>query len=190
MGGGLDSGRVWSFPGTALRSDLAGFTEYGYCASHSRYFWGLRLHLIATLHGLPVGFALTGAKADERDVLLSILSTDCPATRGWRRCGHDQILIGDKNYFGRMFEALLSESRTQLLRPARAGERACPGARFFQPLRQTVNRSLTRSRINSASKGTADTPSPASSCASTSEYSPLPPRSGTTTTPANPSIAH
>jgi hypothetical protein len=29
---------------TAQRSDLAGWAEYGYCASHSRYFWGLRLH--------------------------------------------------------------------------------------------------------------------------------------------------
>jgi hypothetical protein len=28
--------------------------QYGYCASHSRYFWGLRLHLVCTLHGLPV----------------------------------------------------------------------------------------------------------------------------------------
>ena len=61
---------------TARRSELAGFAEYGYCASHSRYFWGLRLHLIATLHGLPVGFALTGAKADERQVLLSVLAAD------------------------------------------------------------------------------------------------------------------
>ena len=42
---------------TARRSDLAGYAEYGYCASHSRFFWGLRLHLLATLHGLPVGFA-------------------------------------------------------------------------------------------------------------------------------------
>jgi len=25
---------------TAKRSELAGFAEYGYCASHSRYFWG------------------------------------------------------------------------------------------------------------------------------------------------------
>ncbi|MFC5911668.1 IS982 family transposase, partial [Streptacidiphilus monticola] len=30
---------------TAQRSDLAGWAQYGYCASHSRYFWGLRLHL-------------------------------------------------------------------------------------------------------------------------------------------------
>jgi hypothetical protein len=54
---------------TARRSDLAGWAEYGYCASHSRYFWGLRLHLLCTLQGLPVGFALTGAKANERQVL-------------------------------------------------------------------------------------------------------------------------
>src|SRR6266540_2550254 len=52
---------------TAHRSELAGWAEYGYCASHSRYFWGLRLHLVCTLHGLPVGFALAGAKADERE---------------------------------------------------------------------------------------------------------------------------
>jgi hypothetical protein len=32
------------------RSELAGWAEYGYCASHSRYFWGLRLHMLATLH--------------------------------------------------------------------------------------------------------------------------------------------
>ena len=30
------------------RSDLAGWAEYGYCASHSRFFWGLRLHLVCT----------------------------------------------------------------------------------------------------------------------------------------------
>jgi hypothetical protein len=59
---------------TARRSDLAGWAAYGYCASHSRYFWGLRLHLVCTLHGLPVGFALAGAKADERQVLLGMLA--------------------------------------------------------------------------------------------------------------------
>ena len=44
------------------RSDLAGWAEYGYCTSHSRFFWGLRLHLLCTLHGLPVGFAVTRAR--------------------------------------------------------------------------------------------------------------------------------
>src|SRR3954447_23031281 len=58
---------------TARRSDLAGYAEYGYCASHSRFFWGLRLHLLCTLHGLPIAAAVTGAKADERRVLLGML---------------------------------------------------------------------------------------------------------------------
>jgi hypothetical protein len=61
---------------TVRRSDLAGWAQYGYCASHSRYFWGLRLHMLATLPGLPIAFALTGAKADERQVLLDILAAD------------------------------------------------------------------------------------------------------------------
>ena len=38
---------------TQKRSDLAGWAAYGYCASHSRWFWGLRLHLITTPSGLP-----------------------------------------------------------------------------------------------------------------------------------------
>ena len=81
---------------TVKRSELAGWADYGYCASHSRFSWGLRLHLIATLGGLPVGFALTGAKADERQILLGILDADPVLTA--QRPG--QTLIADKNYFG------------------------------------------------------------------------------------------
>jgi hypothetical protein len=118
---------------TAKRSDLAGWAEYGYCASHSRYFWGLRLHLLCTLHGLPVGFALTGAKADERSVLLDILHADPSLTDRPR-----QIMIGDKNYFGAEFEATLPQAGIDLLRPARKGETERPGAHLFKPLRQVI----------------------------------------------------
>ena len=38
--------------------------------------WGLSLHLVCTLGSLPVAFALTGAKADERQTLLDILAAD------------------------------------------------------------------------------------------------------------------
>jgi len=130
---------------TALRSDLAGWAEYGYCASHSRYFWGLRLHLLCTLHGLPVGFALTGAKADERIVLLDMLHAD-PTLTDQRR----QTLIGDKNYFGADFEAALPHGGIELLRPARKGEPERPGARFFKPLRQVIE------SINDTFKGQLD----------------------------------
>jgi hypothetical protein len=118
---------------TARRSDLAGWAEYGYCASHSRYFWGLRLHLLCTLHGLPVGFALTGAKADERQVLLDILA-DEHLTAGRDR----QIIIGDKNYYGKDFEAALADGRVCLLRKARKSEPERPGGQFFRPLRQII----------------------------------------------------
>jgi hypothetical protein len=56
--------------------DLARCVQFGYCSSHSRFFWGLRLHLSCTLGGLPITYALTGAKADERQPLLGILEAD------------------------------------------------------------------------------------------------------------------
>jgi hypothetical protein len=119
---------------TVTRSEAAGWAEYGYCASHSRYFWGLRLHLVCTLTGLPVLFALAGAKADEREILLDMLEagqnvvSDHPG----------QILIGDKNYFGRHFEADLTERDLALLRPVRKGEARRAGQHLFKPLRQVI----------------------------------------------------
>lgn len=130
---------------TAKRSDLAGWAEYGYCASHSRYFWGLRLHLLCTLAGLPIGYALTGAKADERQVLLDILA-DPDLSAGRAR----QIIIGDKNYYGHGFEATLADGRICLLRPARKGEPERAGSRFFKPLRQVIE------SVNDTFKGQLD----------------------------------
>lgn len=119
---------------TVKRSDLAGWAEYGYCASHSRFFWGLRLHLVCTLQGLPIAFALTGAKVDERETLLDLLA----AEPGLTAARPGQTLIGDKNYFGRDFEHQLIEQDIRLLRPARKGESERPGALLFKPLRQVV----------------------------------------------------
>ncbi len=132
---------------TVKRSELAGWAEYGYCASHSRFFWGLRLHLLCTLHGLPVGWALTGAKADERSVLADIVDST-PALAEAHRAR--QILIADKNYYGKAFEAALVEAGIDLLRPARRGEQPRPGERFFKPLRQVIE------SINDTLKGQLD----------------------------------
>src|ERR1035438_609711 len=131
---------------TARRSELAGWAEYGYCASHSRYFWGLRLHLVCTLQGLPVAFALAGAKADERDVLTGMLTAgpDLVAARP------GQTLIGDKNYYGAAFEAAMACEGIRLLRPARKGEPARAGAHLFKPLRQIIE------SVNDTFKGQLD----------------------------------
>jgi hypothetical protein len=128
------------------RSDLAGWAQYGYCASHSRYFWGLRLHLVCTLHGLPVAFALAGAKADEREVLLAMLSLD----PGLAAARPGQVIIGDKNYYGRDFEKALAEAGLVLLRPARKDEPQRPGSQFFRPLRQVIE------SVNDTLKGQLD----------------------------------
>lgn len=119
---------------TVTRSDVAGWAEYGYCASHSRYFWGLRLHLVCTLHGLPVMFAVAGAKADEREVLLAMLEVDAALVSSRPR----QTLIGDKNYFGRGFEQEIADSDLTLLRPVRKGEAPRAGQQLFKPLRQVI----------------------------------------------------
>ncbi|MFI8004550.1 hypothetical protein [Streptomyces sp. NPDC086010] len=41
---------------TVQRSNLAGWAGYGYgyCASHSRFFWGLRLYPVCTPTGMPI----------------------------------------------------------------------------------------------------------------------------------------
>ena len=119
---------------TVKRSDAAGWAEYGYCASHSWYFWGLRLHLVCTLTGLPVMFALAGAKADERETLLGMLE----AARDVTAAHPGQVIIGDKNYFGRAFEAELTERELTLLRPVRKGEAMRAGQDLFKPLRQVI----------------------------------------------------
>ncbi|BAJ27751.1 MULTISPECIES: IS982 family transposase [Kitasatospora] len=119
---------------TAKRSDLAGWAEHGYCASHSRYFWGLRPHLVCTLHGLPVAFALTGAKADERQTLLGMLHAESDLVRTLP----GQTLIADRHYYGAAFERELAEWGLHLLRPARKGEPPRAGSSLFKPLRQVI----------------------------------------------------
>ena len=59
-------------------------------------------------------------------------------------------MIGDKNYYGRQFEAELADAGITLLRPARNGEPARPGERFFKPLRQIIE------SINDTLKGQLD----------------------------------
>jgi hypothetical protein len=118
---------------TVKRSDLAGWAGYGYCASHSRFFWGLRLHLIATPSGLPVAFALTNSKSDERDVAADMIAID---PRLCRPGG--QVLIADKGYRSASFERDLNGAGVTLIRPALKGENPRPLQRFLKPFRQII----------------------------------------------------
>ena len=118
---------------TVKRSDMVGYANYGYCASHTRFFWGLRLHLIATPSGLPIAYALTSAKTDERDTALAMLELDSNLTG---RTG--QILMGDKGYRSATFEAAINAGGVTLIRPTYGKEPDRPGQRFLRPFRQII----------------------------------------------------
>lgn len=102
---------------TVKRSDLAGNAGYGYCASHSRYFWGFRLYLVCTGEGMPVLWGLANPKIGEREALEAILRHDADMIRD------GQIVIGDKGFAGRQFETFMAdEMHITFLRPDRRDE--------------------------------------------------------------------
>jgi len=131
---------------TAKRSDLGGFAGYGYCASHSRYFWGLRLHLVTTPAGLPIAFALANPKVDEREVLRDLMEIE-PQLLDDRP---GQVVLADKGYRSAELEAFLADHGATLLRPAMRGEEPRPGARLLKPLRQVIE------SVNDTLKGQLD----------------------------------
>jgi hypothetical protein len=119
---------------TAKRSELAGFANYGYCASYSRYYWGLKLYLVTTLEGMPIVWCLADPKLGEREVAADLL-------------GHAQdltalpvgvVVIGDKGFAGREFDRDMNELGITFVRPDRRDE-----------TRRHGNLALIRQRIES-----------------------------------------
>ena len=131
---------------TAQRSALAGWAGYGYCASHSRFFWGLRLHLVCTPSGLPISFALTNPKVDEREVARDLFEIEPGLLAG--RWG--QTIVADKGYASREFETFLNDRGANLLRPALKRDKPRTGARLLKPFRQIIE------SVNDTLKGQLD----------------------------------
>jgi Transposase DDE domain len=104
---------------TVKRSELAGWAQYGYCASHSRYFWGLRLYLLSAPDGMPVYFCLAGAKEPEREVATAML--DQARREGLLTGG--EVIVADKGFAGREFEQTVRELDATLIRPDRKDEK-------------------------------------------------------------------
>jgi Transposase DDE domain len=98
---------------TTRRSELAGSAGYGYCASHSRYFWGFRLYLLCAPDGMPVRFELFAANIGERDAAREMLQST-------RLDGY--TVLADKGFAGEQFEAFMADLDANFLRPDRKGE--------------------------------------------------------------------
>ena len=99
---------------TVRRSQLAGLGGYGYCRSHSRWFWGFRLYLLCTPDGLPVGFELAAANAPERVVASELLE---------RVLQPGETIVCDKGFAGSEFEQHVAALGARILRPDRRDER-------------------------------------------------------------------
>ena len=104
---------------TARRSELAGHAAYGFCRSHSRYFWGFRLYLLCAPDGMPIAFELAPANAPERRVAAELLA-------------HVELagytVVADKGFAGQEFEELMAALGARFLRPDRKNEAARHGA--------------------------------------------------------------
>jgi hypothetical protein len=128
------------------RSDLAGWAAYGYCPSHSRFFWGLRLHLVCTPAGLPVAWALASPKTDERQVLKAIIERD-PDLIGGRP---GLVIIADKGYVSKDLDQWLTERGVTILRPTYRNLTPRPGEHLLKPIRQLIE------SVNDTLKGQLD----------------------------------
>ena len=103
---------------TVKRSDQAGHAGYGYCASHSRYLWEFRLYLICTPERMTVVWGLANPKIGEREATETMLRHD----RHLIRPG--QIIVGDKGFAGKHFEAFITGGlEAELIRPDRKDEK-------------------------------------------------------------------
>ncbi|MFG2970310.1 IS982 family transposase [Streptomyces sp. NPDC048288] len=131
---------------TVQRSNLAGWAGYGYCASHSRFFWGLRLYLVCTPTGMPILWALANPKIGEREVLAAMLEVDAELVA--RREGI--LLISDKGFTSKAFEKDLAGLGVELLRPSRKREKKRHGEPMLKKVRQLIE------SVNDTLKGQLD----------------------------------
>jgi hypothetical protein len=98
---------------TARRSELAGYAAYGWCKSHSRYFWGFRLYLLCAPDGMPIAFELAPANAPERQVAAEML--EHVDLEGY-------TVMADEGFAGDEFEQIMAALGAHFLRPDRRDE--------------------------------------------------------------------
>jgi DDE family transposase len=105
---------------TARRSGLAGYAGYGYCPSHSRWYWGAKLLLIVTCDGTVTGFGLANPKLfGEREQARRMLK-EHPANRP----APGTAIVTDKGLAGEDTEDFFASPGLDLtlIRPARKDE--------------------------------------------------------------------
>ena len=103
---------------TVKRSELAGWAGYGYDRSHSRWYWGLKLYVLACPDGMPVAWCLANPTLGEREVAEGLL--DRAARQHILQPG--MVVLADKGLAGRTFDQTVADLGARLVRPDRADE--------------------------------------------------------------------
>jgi hypothetical protein len=118
---------------TARRSDLYGYAGYGYCPSHSRWYWGAKLLLICTCEGTVTGFCLANPKLCGERAQARLMLERQPANRPVP----GTAIVTDKGLSGEDTEAFFAgpDLGLALIRPARKDEEPRP---FPNWLRQRI----------------------------------------------------
>ncbi len=117
---------------TALGSALTGWAGYGYCRSHSRWIWGLKVYLVCALDGMPISWCLASPTLGEREVVTELLEH----ARHRGELAPATVLIGDKGLSGRAFEAHAAGLDITFIRPDRRDETHRHGN--LAPIRQRI----------------------------------------------------
>lgn len=95
-----------NYAGCSSKSEFAGHAAYGYCASKSQWYWGIRLLLITDRVGTPLGYDLRPANENEREGVFK-LATAHPST----------VLFADAGHRGREYHDSLELIGVELIVP-------------------------------------------------------------------------
>jgi hypothetical protein len=115
---------------TSRRSALADAAGYGYSRSHSRWFWGFRLHLACSPDGTPRAAMLVGADRKEREIARTHLLP--------RVAGTCHTIVCDKGYASRELADAAQTLGITIIRPRRANEPRSPSEPRLTTIRQRI----------------------------------------------------
>lgn len=116
-----------NYAGCASKSEFAGHGAYGYCASKSQWYWGMRLLLVTDRRGTPLGYDLRPANENEREGVFK-LATAHPDTLLFADAGHRgrehhdslaligvELIVPDKHKLGERPPSEVAKARIRLV---------------------------------------------------------------------------
>jgi Transposase DDE domain len=116
-----------NYAGCRSESEFAGYAAYGYCASKSQWYWGVRLLVLTDQFGTPLGYDLRPANENEREGVFRLASAH-PGTVLFADAGHRgrehhdslqlvgvELIVPDKHKLGQRPPSEIAKARIRLV---------------------------------------------------------------------------